>query len=164
MIIKRIIIPFAILLCIWGCATAPEKGPRFSGLPEMRPGYSLVYFYRPHEYIGRWVWPDIFMNHTKVAGLLDQTFAVIHTKPGKYRISTKKSLAISGIPEVEYELTVESGLVYYLHYDRKYVKTGIMADDYKLVYARWTLTDANEAMSEIRRLQHVTPYIDTVQP
>ncbi|MEM5785749.1 MAG: DUF2846 domain-containing protein [Syntrophobacteraceae bacterium] len=162
--IARVIFLFVILLSAGGCATAPEKGPRFTGLAENRPGYSTLYIFRPHEFIGKAVWPEVFLNQTRVVGLTDSSYTVVYIKPGRYWIRTEKSHFYSGLGNMPGEITVEPDKVHFLLLDRKYdTRPGVPMSEATLLYARWRLTDAREARSEIVRLRFVKPYVDTVE-
>ncbi|MGV8073015.1 MAG: DUF2846 domain-containing protein [Syntrophobacteraceae bacterium] len=153
---------FLLLLFITCCATPPEKGQRFTRIAETKPDYSLLYIYRPYEYIGRGVWPEVFFNEIKTVALVNESYTYVYIKPGNYRIRSEKSEFLSGLGNIPGEISIEPNSEYFLLLDRKYQRLGFY--NYKAVHERWTLVDKNEAVSEIRRLRFIKPYVDLVEP
>ena len=159
---NKIIILFILLECACGCVSLHEKGPRFTGIQENKSGYSLLYIYRPHEYIGQSVWPKIFIGNTKVVDLFDQSYTFVYIKPGSYRIHTEKSLSVSQIPNTDMRLDFDPGSVYFMCFNQKYEKYGSLLPSYNLMYGGLVLTKEKEAISELNRLRYVKPYMDFI--
>ena len=171
---KRVVVGLFAFLLLTGCATGPAKGPRFAGLADMKPGYGLLYIYRPHHHVGSWVWHDVFLNKTKVAGLVDGSYTCVYVEPGTYSIRTEKSLSISALDPGPGEITVEPSSVTFLLYDRRYEQYwGIAATgnpmaplvpipEYKTIYERWTVAEKEKALLELRECKFVKPYVETV--
>ncbi len=159
--LKRMVIFFILLSSLAGCVTVPEKGPRFTGIAETRPGFSLLYIYRPYNYVGHIVWPEIFLNEVKTVGLVDESYAFVYIRPGQYLIRTEKCHPLSGMGNIPGEIFIEPNKIYFLFFDRKY-ELNPLSDMPIQIYARWTLVDKDEAVSEMRRLKYVKPYVETV--
>lgn len=170
--VRCIIVSLVSVCLLAGCATS-AKGPRFEGLAEPKLGYSLLYIYRPHDNVGRWVWHDVFLNNTKVVGLLDGSFTYVHVQPGKYSIHAKKSCFLSASDPGLGEITVEPDSTQFLLFDRKheeYVGLGnpmspfMPVPKYKTIYQRWTVVEKDQALPELSQCKFVQPYVQFVSP
>ena len=167
---RRCIIVSLVSICLLAsCATIPAKGPRFGGLAETKPGYSLLYIYRPHDNVGRWVWHDIFLNNTKVVGLADGSFTYVYVQPGKYSIHAEKSSFLSASDPGPGEITIEPDSTQFLLFDRKheeYLAPMLPpVPAYKIIYQRWTIiVEKEKALPDLSQCQFVEPYVHFVSP
>ena len=151
---------FAIfpLIC---CATGPGKGRRFAGLADMKPGHGLLYIYRTHHDVGCSAWHDVFLNKTKVAGLVDGSHPGL-CGAGRYSIRTRKSLSVSALDPGPGEIAVEPDTVTFPLYGPKYEQYWGLAStlnpmapvvpmpEYKSIDERWTVVEKERALPEIR--------------
>lgn len=156
--LRRIIILFFLVLPLVGCATAPQKGPRFTGVAEMKPGFSLLYIYRPYHFNGSIGWPTVFLNGVKTVDLVNQSYTFVHIRAGRYAIRTKISTPLSPMGNVPGEISIKPHKVYFLHFDITYFSR----EGSKIKLGKWTLTGKDDAVSEMRRLRYVRPYVETI--
>ena len=158
-----------------GCATAPTRGPVFSGLADGKTGYSILYLYRPYEEVGSAVWPEVFINESKVVSLVNQGYTILYLKPGIYNIRTEKCNFITGLGDnITAELNIiKEGEVAFLKFDNKnrlYTEmtftgfTVVPTPDFENIHEKWIAVEKNKALVEIKNCRYVTPYVPILTP
>jgi hypothetical protein len=160
------------LICfLGGCASGrPPDAQPFREVSEPRPGFAILYIYRPHHNIGRLVWPEVFLNEQKIVGLRNEGYTVVYVKPGSYRVRTEGS-PLSAMPNIPGEFQISSNESYFLKFDRSYNRftapagpLGTPSPTFTTNYERWTLVPRPMALTEISNCFFVPPYVQVVSP
>lgn len=166
---KRFITNLLTTLFLVGCSMNPPKDAvYFTENTYSRDGFAKLYIYRPNIFTGSGVWPEIFLNETKVVGLRNQGYTVVFIEPGYYKIRTEKSTFLSGMGNIPGEIEIIDTGDYFLLFDQYYCQT-YYSNAYCLVNARsmdfkkWTLKTKEEALPVISSCYYLAPYVHMVK-
>ncbi|MDH3437118.1 MAG: DUF2846 domain-containing protein [Betaproteobacteria bacterium] len=107
-----------LLLFLTACATTPYKsdGPPFTNLATPVADAALVYLIRPPNEIGSAIWPNVYVDESRVADLKNGTFTIVHLRPGTYKIRTVKDpqFFLAQDWNSETQISVEAGQLYFV--------------------------------------------------
>lgn len=109
----RILIYMTMLLLVLGCAIQNSNRPPF--VPQLIPeGKSLIYVYRPSQFINSAGYPYTYIDGNKMAPLYNGSYKAYVVNAGKHTVETIGTFFLWGLPDNKLEIVVENGKAYYV--------------------------------------------------
>lgn len=140
----------------------------FAPAPPAPPGYALVYFYRLHHDVGSMVWPDIYIEQRKVAGLADLGYTWAYLKPAHYVVRQENAQSYGGQWGKPVTLDFSEAKTYYVRLYTGATKTMELAmgkyptPSYRDFYANLNFVPSEQALPELEGCRFIKPFVSKI--
>lgn len=137
---RTLLISTGAALLAAGCASGPQYKDVASSIPTLAPDHGRIYFFRPSNFGGAAIQPEIKLNDQVVGRSVPGGFFYVDEVPGEYTVSTSTEVKRS------INFTLHAG-------DTKYVRTTISMG-LLVGHITPTLDDPQTAPKEIEELKY----------
>ncbi len=136
---RTLLISTGAALLAAGCASGPQYKDVASAIPTLAPDHGRIYFFRPGNFGGAAIQPEIKLNDKVVGRSVPGGFFFVDEEPGEYTVSTSTEV------KKDIKFTLRAG-------DTKYVRTTVSMGFF-VGHITPTLDDPETGPKEIEQLK-----------
>jgi hypothetical protein len=149
-IYRTLLVSTGAALLAAGCASGPQYKDVASAIPTLAPDHGRIYFFRPGNFAGSAIQPEIKLNDKVVGRSIPGGFFFVDEEPGEYTVSTSTEV------KRDIKFTLHAG-------DTKYVRTTVSMGLF-IGHITPTLDDPEAGPQDIAQLKYTgTPMSTAAQ-